>query len=124
MAQLQMSFHLPAAYRLDDDTGMFVGFCPTLKIASQGATRTEAALALRSAITLFLTHCSKRGILDYALTKLGLVHSDHPTADRAAGEIKVGDLPANYSDQSVIEIPLMLIAADQAARDGRESWPS
>jgi len=123
MSRLQVSFRLPAAYRRDDEAGVFVGICPMLNVISQGETREEAARALSSAITLFLVNCAKRGIMDEAMGQLGLVPDWHPSADPSAGEIRVGELPADYSDRTVIEVPFWLIAKEQS-ESSRSSWPS
>ena len=71
MTSFTISVQLKAAIRRDDDAGVFVSFCPALKIYSQGETKREAKEALTSAVRLFIDGCLGRGILDRMLRELG-----------------------------------------------------
>ena len=55
-----------------EETGVHVGFCPVLKVYSQGRTEKEAEDAVLSAVTFFIGTCYERDILHNVLRKRGL----------------------------------------------------
>jgi len=109
-----VSFKLPTAYRYDDDAGVHVGCCLPLYILSQGETRADAQRALRSAVLLFLRHMWKRKIFDDLMADMGFVPADHPDADPAGGEIYIGDMPPNFTEAGVMDVPMELIMQESS----------
>jgi len=69
---LTMTMKLMMGFRHDKEANVYVGFCPALKIYSQGRNQEESQEALKSAVTLFLKYCLKKDILGNALKERGL----------------------------------------------------
>ncbi|HVX93663.1 MAG TPA: type II toxin-antitoxin system HicB family antitoxin [Polyangia bacterium] len=69
--RIEVTYRLPALFKRDAATGLFVSWCPPLGIFSQGTTAKEAKRALNSAVTLYIQTCQKRGILDRQLKLRG-----------------------------------------------------
>ena len=72
MTPIEVSFRLQFAVRHDSDAGVFVGYCPSLKLYSQGRTDQEAEDAVVSAAKLFIVACYERDILHSVLRKRGM----------------------------------------------------
>lgn len=72
MESLRIEFNLTFAFRKDEETGVYVGFCPVLKVYSQGRTEKEAEDAVLSAATFFIGTCYERDILHNVLRERGL----------------------------------------------------
>ena len=68
---LKITASVRAATRRDDDAGVYVAFCPTLQLYSQGTDETRARQAMEGAVVLFLSTCLKHGVLDQALQERG-----------------------------------------------------
>lgn len=73
--ELEVSFKLPFATRFDEDAKVHIGFCPILKLYSQGDTVDEAEAAAVSAAALFIGACYERKILgkfmhDHGMSKI------------------------------------------------------
>jgi predicted RNase H-like HicB family nuclease len=108
-----ITFNLSCGVRKDDETGVFVSYCPALDVYSQGTSGQEAEEAIRSAVLLFLTTCYDLEILDHTLKGRGFI-----PASQAA--LKSGDAPEEYiavnekfEREFEITVPLSLIAATQ-----------
>ena len=71
-------FHLP--YVLKKRQKWYLSVCPSLDIASQGATKEKALENLRDAIRGFLADCFERGTLDEVLQQAGFVSARKPPA--------------------------------------------
>jgi predicted RNase H-like HicB family nuclease len=58
----------------------YLASCPILDIHSQGDTEKEAKANLCEAVSLFITSCFERGVLDEVLKNCGFqaVYSDRP----------------------------------------------
>lgn len=72
---ISITFNLRIGLRHDKEAEVFVGYCPALKIYSQGETEQEAIIATQSAVSLFIRECLKRDILrdvfkEHGLTKI------------------------------------------------------
>jgi predicted RNase H-like HicB family nuclease len=61
------------AVRWDADAGVFVSYAPQFGVYSQGLTEDDAFESLESALALFIGVCLKKGSLDRALSRRGLV---------------------------------------------------
>jgi predicted RNase H-like HicB family nuclease len=72
MSSARIEFNLAIATRKDEESGVYVGFCPMLKLYSQGRTAQEAEDAAVSAATLFIGTCYERDILHSVLRDRGL----------------------------------------------------
>lgn len=72
---LDFSFKLAIATRLDEETGVHVGYCPALGIYSQGRSSIEAEEAVASALTLYVGACYSRGILNDILCSKGFTEA-------------------------------------------------
>jgi predicted RNase H-like HicB family nuclease len=68
--------------RRDDEA--WVGWCPSLQVASTGTTRRRAAAAAREAVVLWLETCSSKGTLHEALEDVGFVQLSPDDAVRNA----------------------------------------
>lgn len=73
MSRIYVSYRLPAFYRFDDKSNVWVSWTTALGLFSQGETKAQAKTSLQSAVTLYLKTCQKRGILDRELNRRGAV---------------------------------------------------
>ena len=62
---------------------MWIGWCPSLRVASSGSTRTEATRAVKEAVALWLETCLRERSLDQALAEVGFTTAEKP-AERVA----------------------------------------
>lgn len=69
--QIEISFSLLGGIRCDEQVNAFVGFCPRLKLYSQGRTLEEAKAALTSAIHGYVKNVFKIGMLNEVLKESG-----------------------------------------------------
>lgn len=72
MESMRIEFNLAFAFRKDEETGVYVGFCPVLKVYGQGRTEKEAEDAVLSAASFFIGTCYERDILHNVLRERGL----------------------------------------------------
>lgn len=84
MDAINIRFNLAFAARHDEETGVWVGWCPALSLYSQGRSAEEAEEATVSAATLFIGSCFERDILHTVLREKGLkkVASDAETLEK------------------------------------------
>jgi hypothetical protein len=75
MKPVQVSFRLQFATRRDDEANVYVGYCPALKLYSQGRTEQESEEAIVSAVKLFLVACYERDLLHSALRSRGMTRA-------------------------------------------------
>ena len=105
---LSISARVRGAMRRDSQTGVYVSFCPTLRIYSQGTDENRARAALESAVKLFLSTCLRNGTLERVLRERGFSEvgeSEDNRVPREAGEfIQVGRYDAPFE----FEVPLYL----------------
>lgn len=79
---LTINCKLSVAFRRDQQTNSFVGFCPALKIYSQGVDLKKCQIALEDAIRMFFKYCCAQGVVGEALKERGLIETDSaPTAE-------------------------------------------
>ena len=73
--EVKVSVNLQVALRLDGDA--WVGYCPSLDMASQGDTEEEALNAVKEAVELWFESCLERGVLAQALEESGFKRVIH-----------------------------------------------
>lgn len=108
---LEFTVRLLGAVRHDDECGVFVSFCPALKLYSQGTTETEARNALESAVKLFLVTCFERGQLTTALRSLGFAPTNKTISTDARVKEFIEIREANFPETFEVEVPIQLLAA-------------
>jgi predicted RNase H-like HicB family nuclease len=110
---LQITTRVRGAIRKDSQTGVFVSFCPTLNIYSQGTDEERAKTALGSAVKLFLTTCITRGLLDKFLCEQGFTEVSKAEANspkNLAGEYIAIE---KYDDQFEFDVPVYLLNQEE-----------
>jgi len=105
MTPIEVSFRLKFAIRHDSDAGVYVGYCPSLRVYSQGRTDQEVEEAVVSAAKLFIVACYERDILHSVLRKRGMTRA-------VGGPAKFAELQSN-PDKEFIHV---------APRFDREFW--
>ena len=73
--QVEFCARLPVRFK--KRTHWYVASCPILDVHSQGKTKKEAEKSLIEALSLFLTSCFERGVLDQVLKNCGFKLSTH-----------------------------------------------
>jgi len=118
---LDVKFCLQGAIRRDDETDCFVSYCPALDLYSAAKTRMEAKRALQGAVDLYVRLCYQREILGRVLHEKGftLLPSNIPGNNPMAGfenyiSVEETELASAYDDTFQVEVPLHLIADQQA----------
>ena len=110
--KLTITARVLGAIRRDAEANVFVSFCPSLHLYSQGRTKGEAKAALESAVGLFLSVCYDRGILDQALQKRGFAEASRlgisSSSDWADECITI---KKEFPEAFEFEVPLHLIAS-------------
>jgi len=106
---LKITASVRAATRRDDDTGVYVAFCPTLQLYSQGTDEPRAKQALEGAILLFLSTCIKNGVLDEALQERGF--SDAQSQDKKSPKQLSEEFVSieKYDNTYEIDVPMYLL---------------
>ena len=107
-----MEFRLSGAIKKDEEVNVFVSYCQALKIYSQGRTEEEAKQAITSAVTLFLSVCYQRGILDKTLRERGfgeISTSGFMPISESLGEF-IAVREAKFRDTFEFNVPLSLVA--------------
>ena len=112
---VQVSFRLQFATRRDDEANVYVGYCPALKLYSQGRTEQESEEAVVSAVKLFLVACYERDILHSVLRSRGMTKA---SSIIAANQIKKDENKQYISVQEFDrefwrDVPISLIAEQE-----------
>lgn len=115
MDMLQLQFRLKFGTRHDADAGVYVGYCPALKLYSQGRTQDEAETAVVSAAQLFIVSCYERDILHSVLRKRGMTRASAGMAQTTADEEKEFIAVGRFENQFWRDVPISLLAAQEAA---------
>jgi hypothetical protein len=114
MESVQVSFRLQFATRRDDDAGVYVGYCPALKLYSQGRTEKESEEAVVSAVKLFLVACYERDILHSALRSRGMTRATSIVAERIKKNSDEQFISVKAFDRNFWrEVPINLVAAQE-----------
>ena len=117
---MEMKFRLAFGTRKDEDTGVFVGYCPLLNIYSQGDTDAEAEKAIIDAAQLFIVTCYRRNTLGKLLRNRGMVDAAPRPVEEGQHQyiaVQVQEI-SDYDRQFEYEVPVDLLAA---AGMGQES---
>lgn len=116
---LKLVASVACALRRDDETGVYVSFCPALSLYSQGTSEEQSRQALEGAIKLFLSTCYDRKQLDRALQEAGFqkTSSGMGTPLQQMGDW-IAIQEAKYDEAFEVEVPLHLIAAKHAELAG------
>ena len=83
------------------DDKAWVGWCPSLQVASTGTTRRRAAAAAREAVVLWLETCCSKGTLHEALDDVGFVRL---SPDDAVGSALDGPVEVNGRSYDFVEV--------------------
>jgi predicted RNase H-like HicB family nuclease len=112
---LKITASVRGATRKDEQTGIYVAFCPTLQIYSQGIDESRARAALESAVKLFLGTCLKHGSIDRALRERGF--SEVAEAATTNPKQQMGEFVAieRYDEAFEFEVPLFLLNSQEKA---------
>lgn len=114
MESVQVSFRLQFATRRDDEANVYVGYCPALKIYSQGKTEQESEEAVVSAVKLFLVACYERDILHSALRNRGMTRASTDAASRIKQDSKKEFISVQAFDREFWrDVPINLVAAQE-----------
>jgi predicted RNase H-like HicB family nuclease len=116
MKPVQVSFRLQFNTRRDDEADVYVGYCPALKLYSQGTTEEEAEEAVVSAVKLFLVACYERDILHSALRNRGMTRATAIAADQIKKDENKEFISVHQFDREFWrDVPINLVAAQEAA---------
>lgn len=116
MSTVQVSFRLKFATRRDDEANVWVGYCPALKLYSQGRTEQESEEAVVSAVKLFLVACYERDILHSALRIRGMTRATSMVADQIQKDESKEFISVHpFEREFWRDIPINLVAAQEAA---------
>jgi predicted RNase H-like HicB family nuclease len=107
---LTVKFNLAFATRHDEQANVFVGYCPVLKVHSQGRTDEEAREAVVDAARLFILTCYKRNILYKYLRSRGMTEAITPPENEDHQYIRI----EHYDNQFEREVPIEILAAQNA----------
>ena len=112
---LKITASVRGATRKDEQTGVYVAFCPTLQIYSQGTDESRARAALESAVKLFLGTCLKHGNIDRALRERGF--SEVAEAATTNPKQQMGEFVAieRYDEAFEFEVLLFLLNSQEKA---------
>jgi hypothetical protein len=106
---LKITTRVRGATRKDEQTGLFIGYCPTLQLYSQGTDESRARAALESAVKLFLGTCIKHGMIDQALKQRGF--SEVSESETMSPRQQKGEFIAieKYDEAFEFDVPLFLL---------------
>lgn len=93
--------------RRDDDS--WVGWCPSLQVASAGATKALAKAAVKEAVGAWLDSCGGRGVLREALEDAGFV--------RRSLKGEIARLPAQPVELDGKSYDFVQVGRDQYVRE-------
>jgi hypothetical protein len=114
MSTVQVSFRLKFATRHDVEANVHVGYCPSLRLYSQGRTDQEAEAAVVSAATMFIVACYGRDILHTALRKRGMRKATAGIAALKANEQSEFIAVRPFDREFWREVPISLLADQEA----------
>lgn len=84
--QVNIDIRLQAGVRYDDESELWVSWCPALDIHSQGTTEERAKASLREALGMYVKYCFEQQILDNILCKRGFAVSKGPKDPKSEGD--------------------------------------
>ena len=89
-----------------EEEGMFVSYCPSLEIYTQGDTEKEARDNLKEAVSLFIECCDKHGTLDEELRNLGFRRVEDKVSE--PNKKKGISFPPQYGGAKPFAVPAQL----------------
>jgi hypothetical protein len=116
MKPVQVWFRLQFTTRRDDEANVHVGYCPALKLYSQGTTEHEAEEAVVSAVKLFLVACYERDILHSALRTRGMTRASSMVAAQITQDERKEFISVTPSEREFWrDVPINLLAAQEVS---------
>lgn len=115
LSRISVTFSLVGAQRFDQETGMFLSYCPALKIYAQGKDDKEAMDNLTSSVHLYIETCISRGITDRVLRDAGFSMSNGMISPNEAASEYIGFEVAKYQGTFPVTVPIELIAHQAAS---------
>jgi hypothetical protein len=106
---LKITTRVRGATRRDEQTGVFVAYCPTLQIYSQGTNEGRARTALESAVKLFLGTCLKFGNIDQALKQRGFSEVSEAETTNPRQQAEEFIAIEKYAEAFEFDVPLYLL---------------
>lgn len=110
----ELTVRLNGVTRRDDESNVYVSYCPALDLYSQAPTEDQAKEALESAIRLFLMSCVERQQLCHVLHARGFTKAAGVPLSRPM------DTPEfilvrehRFESTFDVNVPLYLLAAEQ-----------
>jgi predicted RNase H-like HicB family nuclease len=111
MATIEFTISLNCCTRFDEDANVFVGYCPTLNVFSQGDTEEEAVEAVQDAVGMHLTTAFDFNRLDKVLRRAGFAGmSTSQSAPEPENSEFVRVAVLKDSKQHTITVPLHMSA--------------
>jgi predicted RNase H-like HicB family nuclease len=108
---LTIEFNLAFGTRYDEEAGVWVGYCPLLKIYSQGLTDEEAEVATVDAVQMYIAACYERDLLHGKLVAAGMTKVNRTPSDAAPAPNRQFIAVSEFTRISHHKVPLQLIAA-------------
>jgi predicted RNase H-like HicB family nuclease len=84
----QVGFNISLPIKIAKKKKWYLASCPILDIHSQGDTEKKAKDNLCEAISLFITSCFERGVLDEVLKSCGFIAGHHIQAQDKQPAVK------------------------------------
>jgi|SRR5580765_5102223 len=83
----EIQLKLAGAVRQDAEANVWVGYCPTLQVYSQGVDQAEAEEALKDAAASFIVVCLQQKNLERVLENRGFIPSkESPEQKKGSGD--------------------------------------
>jgi hypothetical protein len=107
---LTVKFKLAFGTRHDEQSNVYVGYCPMLSIYSQGTSEGEAQEAVVDAAKLFIIECYKRDILHKVLRERGMTEAAAPPENARQRQFITIE---HYDNHFEREVPIELLSVAQ-----------
>lgn len=112
---IRVDFNLKCLSRRDVQTGVLVGYIPSLRLYSQGRNDEELTRALSSAAEQFIVACYEREILGKVLRDRGMTKAAGRYALKRTEEyIAVSEYESSYEKEFTVTVPIDLLTAQAA----------
>jgi predicted RNase H-like HicB family nuclease len=106
---MKFTARVRGATRKDEQTGVYVAYCPTLRLYSQGTDENRARAALESAVKLFLGTCLKHGMIDQALKERGFSEVSEAVLSSPQQQLEEFIAIKKYAEAFEFDVPLYLL---------------
>jgi predicted RNase H-like HicB family nuclease len=106
---------LPATFKHDDRTGIYIARCPALEVYSQGETRKDAEEALQSAVMMYVQRARRANVLDEILDYYGFSEPTEGSVEEfsdlhGANGGKMGIVIEPIDDDGYVDLPFSMLA--------------